>query len=1114
MSLSLKITKPIIGQIMNKPRSRLVRFFVPNSLIRRRSIAIFAPTAHNNSIAMTKDLKVVGHWLTIGIYVLLVLLTSVCASNAVVKSIDKAGLAPQSIKDISRIMRRIGFTIDNKSDVISVNHYNSSHAAQEFPDTNLMEHRPSYIVNYSDIELYFRLPKYSDVEQEQAQADLNQLRKIALINATCVYIYSKTLSRACYQTSLQILSRVVNMIDCAVLEIRLTPNMCKNLDASQINWDIIQQEALNTVNHTPYLLSTSIRFWSRGMSKLSRLIDSGIVLLRPISNILLTGNEISNTPLLIYLPLADRYTLTFGTIYKPFDINISSLQDSPSECQSITIIGSLIHRIKLIGLENAHVKHPTLALRANWEVLLHLGKNNGHLIQVNTLLGMDIIPQTLQAFSQNLVMLPNSVPCISAILISSKISTIMPCGPLKQYSVLYTQNAYVQLGFVVKEIQIEYENNRSDLLETMVFFHEITALSTTFAEVVVQCIRCCGEALSVPGWTVQETVNIKLNHEFIEAQIKRYTDIYPYFCQNIRYTAITIYSDNQPNESSVQMCIRILGLFWNITADELKIVNVRSSSNTSCNFKMDLLDKDMCYPTWAHLNIKKIVLDNIDMRIIYRLLSLYEFAVNVELFILNQHFTNLAIAQILSQPTIHNINRLTINDFYEIDEVVKYHHQDDIEDFSLFKYVNTAKQEGKTIKEIGLHKMALQLTDVNFDLYRETLYKLLSCGIQIIDMPLNWYLECSTTFHSQAILLDKQEFTIRNVVLSALEIDLITSQTQTSLPHDSSHLVQKQSVERLFLHFDHGQTLTEANLATIIRWIGYRFKGTTTLHISNINLSKSTQNLILTRNYLIIYPDTLTTIQIESKDPSTSPISMQVHPYYASLLANITNPNPTFTAVSSTTLIQLLPQAGKFLNNCPDSIGFSLTFKSILTHLMSENNQIPGIECTICTRVFYIPHGSQDTGANVCIGLSKDSGELSKDSEGVDEDSENSGPKAKRPRLMFDPDNEFLALCYLKCGHVLCNTCATQIQQDNRCPNCRHPQICQDIHQLISIPQANFISVTDSTNLHPFNPTQPNPNSTTPTQIYLYLAHQHTSHLKSFLNKTATTSSPYYIHII
>ncbi|KAI5185352.1 hypothetical protein NEHOM01_0767, partial [Nematocida homosporus] len=215
------------------------------------------------------------------------------------------------------------------------------------------------------------------------------------------------------------------------------------------------------------------------------------------------------------------------------------------------------------------------------------------------------------------------------------------------------------------------------------------ALSLVPASIQQREIVCLGESLNDSRWVLPEPVKISLNHELLNFKIVSFEErYYTRFCQNIHYSFIEINGDKTPTPQYFRKCTLLLSRFQSITAHQLKISNVRDTNYYSNKFDLATFQRHSSPAiTWA-LKVRRLVLDNVDIRIIYWMLGHYELAIPTEIHIINQKFANLAIAQILTHPAFNNITALVLNELLTLNEVILFDRREEVKEFLLFNYVD------------------------------------------------------------------------------------------------------------------------------------------------------------------------------------------------------------------------------------------------------------------------------------------------------------------------------------------------------------------------------------------------------------------------------------------
>ncbi|KAI5186024.1 hypothetical protein NEHOM01_1227 [Nematocida homosporus] len=457
---------------------------------------------------------------------------------------------------------------------------------------------------------------------------------------------------------------------------------------------------------------------------------------------------------------------------------------------------------------------------------------------------------------------------------------------MDSYAPYCSQAAYAAYGISTKECTIEYKKGRTDLSDTIeTLTTDLLGLDdTSINGVNVKADICSGVDLGDAKWELHETVNLHLSlvqkTQKLDSTVGFGYAITHTFCQNIRYTTINICGLPTVvcNGDFIQELDGLLNLFGNITARELKLSNIRSSVISPFAFDISKIGGEHALPKHLQfrLNLKTLVLDNVNNQIISKLFNEYTFVSPVEVHILNQRYSNLDIVRILSHPIGQNITKLVLNDFSGLDEVKyyeEYKKEDRLTELPLFNYIETMKAENKTTSDLGLNKLILQLEGVDCSKYTEVLAEFEKLGIRCQAGPVQTYINRQIAYYKEYLMAATkcteiwdvdQALDLYNVDLHELKKDLINRSIKcTSQPSKSP--TQKLSLETLKLYFSDNQVLTEDSLVDIIGWVACQFTDLKDLTLLNLDVSEHTRKLILNGNYYTVGLETLKAIEIKSE---------------------------------------------------------------------------------------------------------------------------------------------------------------------------------------------------------------------------------------------------------
>ncbi|KAI5185553.1 hypothetical protein NEHOM01_0912 [Nematocida homosporus] len=978
---------------------------------------------------------------------------------------------------------------------------------------------PIYVVEYPTQYLTFHLPAYIHIHK--ARLVLFELRKIAFIktsHATINYAHSNP---GITSINLQILSRVVNMLDCMVLELCLDPRHHEEIAKSPEDLKKIQIEARDTVKHASYTLKCRLQFTNiQSKEQHTELLRHGIIIQRPISSVYLDDNQIDAISLLQHVSLINGYEFSFEWTHSTSDIDLNLLQTLPVKCKQLFIIGHPDRPgISTIdGLENAIIKHPKMSLKASWATIQYLCVHNKSLIHVHTIEGILVSHLSNQTGRQ-----PSQNPVSSDFRISASLGIItidnnLPCQSTDYYKLMYKQEDFTKLGISFEQIQFDYQEDRVDLYATLEAFYGIKALDTMPTEVLTRAVICCGDKLSDPNWMLQETLNIWLNKIQIDDNRQSYICFatrdcssrwHMHFCRCIHYTCIRISGGNDSDEKKpVKKCILLLTVLQSLTAKELKISNIRNDKQIETQFNISVLKSKIAKSTKWHLNVKFLILDNVDQQIIYWMLGHYTFTNPIEIYLLNQHFSNLAIAEVLSLPQTEQIALLEINNILGLNEVINFQQKtNQTNGFSIFRYIKAAMKQHNpsgsldtfsslssldtfnALNTLNLHKLSLQLGCLNFSLYTKLIQKLASYNIQLSAMPLEDYIKGAASNPIANLAVHKRLFTLYNITLAALEAGLKAHQTPTRTQHRPLPTLLRQSVEELRLEFSRRQSLNEPDLITIIRWVACLFKDLVALRLANVRLTCRATFALRSHKYWVYGLCTLANIYIEIDLFSQKHVRLPIQLYSHAMVSNVFNYRPELTAISSATLLRFIAfidQIDKFVSNH----AFPKASLKMIVNSIKENKT--DFECPVCFRVLgMVP--SERGWKNISCFLT-------------------SSPTHN----LYNSSDNFAALCYLKCGHRICNECIPKMKKmpSTQCPTCRTPNVYDNPHRLIGIPLSRFIFAEDSVKtLHP-NPDQLNAYTWDNEQIYFYIPYSQIDNLLRGLDKNPNHDVPKEVSVI
>ncbi|KAI5184742.1 hypothetical protein NEHOM01_0344 [Nematocida homosporus] len=658
-------------------------------------------------------LFVIRSWLKIGLCILLGLLSSASGSTQLMGlRTEHSEIWPRSA-NIVAVLGLIGFEFEEPNPEVKVTYtfnnappMRSSETVALSPDTPSPKIAvPNYKVECLSTSPRFKLPYYND--PETAKVALDELQRITVIRASNIYVLYEKANLECHQINIHILSRVINLVDCLVLEICVNASL-EVLDTS-VYLGACREEAMDAFKRAEYLLQCRVVLSGRSVTP-SDLICPGVVLLRPVSSVSLTHVRVNHASLLDQLILTNDYTVSFLFLPDVANIDLRILQNISLTCARIRIMGRFGTKLTVTGLEKVVGPHSEISLETNWEILQYLAENNDTLIRVKTIAGCMI---SYQSYCKLTAEAPHKkAPGLSKIFATKVILVIpinMPCAPLSRYGQLYTKETLAKYGIWARVILFKHEGKRTDLIDTINFFTQINAFPGIPEDCLENNVLCCGDELSDPNFGLQAIVCINLGHPNIRHQIAAYnSEHYICFCQNICYSNLIINGAELPYENQVNDCIALLHLFQDITTNILKFMNV-CHAHADSTFDPSILEAEIQVSQKYQLKAKHLVFDHVDDHIIYWMLGRYHFINTLDICIWNQWFRNLAIARVLALPIAIHINTLTINDFFGVNEVMHYENSDQIEGFSLFKYIKEARAQHIPIWALGLSKLFLEL---------------------------------------------------------------------------------------------------------------------------------------------------------------------------------------------------------------------------------------------------------------------------------------------------------------------------------------------------------------------------------------------------------------------
>ncbi|KAI5184922.1 hypothetical protein NEHOM01_0473 [Nematocida homosporus] len=1121
MVLSRCIIKPSSLRVDTGSKTMLDVYFVSRVVSSPKTVAGWAPVMIGMAANKPGQFKAMAYWVVVGLGVWLMLLSSVCSSNVLYNDSElnaSNGLSAECLPklptafEMMHTLASIGFMLELYGEPIRIKHYYAPPAQSKihllpsnpmiYPCA-LVNNTPLYIIEWPSDIIGFVLR--AGIDKPQAMTILKELRKIAVIRIdcppsthACISIDCLGLNNSTQPENLQILSRIVNMIYCPRIRFCFDLKLPSETDISQTQLTLCLYEAQDTIKHADPTSTSSLKVSTEMDSSLSSLVNGVIPFLRPIIGVRFFRNEFHSIRLIKKLSLVDKYRISFEELPRVACIDLGPLHTPPSNCASISIgdfyFGMDFDKITLIGFEHGADIHSKVALEAHWNVLHYLGKYNETLIEVYTILGFDVTPKCIQAVLGASQQDLSADAWLSAVNAISKISTVLPCCAIQYYAQLYTPTTFANLGISVANVMIEYEEARDDLHYTLKTLHTAHAISSIPKVVINHELICHGENLTNSNWVLQEPVIIMLARPAANGLFEYMEGNEPViFCQNIVYTTIKLDGSKAPdilNESGSGLVTKCIGLFnrlQNLTAEQLILtnINILTDDNTVTDFNIINLYIKPCMAP-RQFKIKTLVLDNVDVYLIYWIFIRYKFASYVDVHILNQRFANLAIAQILCHPAGQMISYLILNDFSELAEV-KHHNQPyPIGSFSLFNYVQDKQGENKTTKDLRLDKLYLNISNLDYALYDEVLSKLAKCGIIIPAMPFNDYIKAAPTLLDQASIPPKTELILYNTTFEALKYDFANYKLSNSVlantnPSQSSPS-HKYAVENLFLHFSDSPELLEEDLKLVLRWLAHRFKWLVNIHLVRVRVSENVRATIYSRNYWVNDVNVFNNVQIEngpSNDSDDLLVNLHIRSYTISILAGIYNPTPFFIGMSST----LLPPLSDRLSQTDQSGRLDDSYLLLCQRLTDYLHGNPvEIKCPNCAHAPYKLDANRPTSKEHC-------------------------PLQTIPK-------SGKTICHLKCGHAICSTCLFNRYIDGGCPICGRNSLDINLHRVVIVPQSSFVFADDNTGTYQSNPKLFEFITLTGGYLYLYLAYKSIPALIFDLYDEIEYHTPYRILVI
>ncbi|KAI5187820.1 hypothetical protein NEHOM01_2392 [Nematocida homosporus] len=977
--------------------------------------------------------------------------------------------------EIHKVLVSIGFTNDFGPQDLKVEAYTPHQPLESAPDTNTnpisaqldstQNKTPSYVIHTSLRRITFHLPTYPDATR--AQAALEELRKIAVLKTCYATVEFSGYNPILTQYNMLILCRVVNMLSCERICFWFAG--CQMLDGytDGLNVNECQAEAQKTVEHAgrPEIHLTIVPSWQALPFEKFMLIN--LVVLRPILTLKLNYSHIAKfSTYLESIPFQDRYTLKINWTPGPkgcFDLE--ALRFSHHNCKMIEIKIQKPSKLDQLTLKNLPDKDPPIALMADWSDIRRIAMVNDSPTKVHTIITNWDGPYTIQEMktAYTLPKRPKAGLIATKMIINAGRGS--PCAPHTDCQVIYIKTLRKH-GISVECLELNYANGRQDFHSALNWLSRINTSSEELIGWNDRLPECRGHALSNPLWWHVAPLNIQLD------KISNWWTDYSYSCQHIRYTTINICGAKKPAANQLSLCIEALDWFKNITAHELCISNVRTDE--ACSELEELETLLNRYPKY-HINLNKLVLDKVDLRLVYRMLYQCLFACQTEIHIINHNLPNLAVAKVLAHNETRNITKLVIVGLNNLIEASPDSQENTTEGFSLFNYVKD--YEGmKTPQELGLHKLFLQ--QGYLDPHIPTLQDIKAFGVQVMPNLAEQY-NAMVQFGQPSLIHDK-ELTYYSNTLEALE----TSFTD----HPIATRDQDNSVKKLFLCISDKPFLTNADVISIIRWVACRFKKLVVLWLANLKLTDNERETITSCEYMIIGLPLLKSIHLEDPTADTGSINLLFRPYDNNILPISPDSEASFTALSYKLLSLLYAYCNNIQDLIPNYNEINMaSLKMIIEklHYYKTNGWL--LDCPICFSELCAQPMliRQDMGpASYCNGNA-------------------------------------IAACFLKCGHPICIECASTMEsdqaetaQDKRCSCCNRTGIFEAFKQLMCTSSSTCNFLNDQTNGFTANPDDPSPTPWTDGNYYFYKPYETMSTLTQNLSNEINTNPAHLTQIV
>ncbi|KAI5186109.1 hypothetical protein NEHOM01_1291 [Nematocida homosporus] len=716
-----------------------------------------------------------------------------------------------------------------------------------------------YRIRVMGYRLIFQLHEYEDVSM--ANKELDVWRRIVSIRVRHVYVGFDLNGGCCYNMNLLIVSRIVNTFDCEKLVIGTVMKQDRELRTEGPGHVTnAQKEAYNAFSRINYKLACQVEFTALGARE---WINANVALLRSVKAVVLKNESVNCGLILSSLALIDDYTFVLDISNSGGTFDFGFLHNSSPRCSRIVIISVLKNVGILTGLEQATTTiDSTITLISEWSILRYIAKHNPTEICVHTLIGTGCDPVVEYQKTKTIQVVAEARPIILARKVITTIPNTEACGVLGYYQKYYNRQACLQYGISADEDQFQYDSGRNHILLTLARLNKFGGLAQVPCEFKMQKRVCDGHQMSGSQTSLpQIDLFFQLRHYMMSDGLIISKHMRQPFCQHIRYNSITIKGPYEWVNDYISSCFDLLNRFRNLTAQKLTLANIDKVHGQMGIFNIDMIKTSPPDQPKYHLNIKTLVLSNVHRDVIYTLLNNYSFVNPIELHILNQYNQNLAIAQILSLPISNLISKLVIDDFVELEEVKNhtiYTATGKFKEFSLFNYIKTMANQNKTLDDLGLKKLFLQLHNVDCMKYANVLSEFSRFGVQYQIVSLNSYFsniinsynnvrETMGPWHTEAV----DDIMFDNLSMRALETDLTDNSPQKPTTTNFARVeITPDSVDSLILYFDGTDTLTENNLIAILRWITHRFGHITNLNLINIKLDDRDKHIMNSRYHI------------------------------------------------------------------------------------------------------------------------------------------------------------------------------------------------------------------------------------------------------------------------